>query len=332
MIGTRIVRSVKPIMLGDVDPEDARTVVGGKARGLAVLRRHGFRVPETWVVPAGPAAAGPGGTDLSGLAGPGLWAVRSSASVEDDPVHSFAGLFRTELGVGFGGLPAAIARVARSGGGERVRAYQARAGLAVRDVEVAVVLQRYEPPRDSGVWIGRDPETGRLEWASGAAEEWTAAGGGGPTGRACLGVQRALGAVADLEFAVLDSGLVWVQYRPVTRPVPEPAAGGGPLTGVPAAPGAAEGPVVCASDPGDPSWHPGSVLVIAGTGPEWVPLMAEAAAVVTTSGGSLCHAAIVARELGVPCVTGVGDALALLRTGMRAEVDGGRGAVRVTGR
>lgn len=317
-------------MLGEVDPEDARTVVGGKARGLAVLRRHGFRVPATWVVPAGPAAAGP---DLSGLAGPGLWAVRSSASVEDDPVHSFAGLFRTELGVGFGGLPAAIARVARSGAGARVRAYQARAGLAVRDVEVAVVLQRYEPPRESGVWIGRGLEAGRLEWASGAAEEWTAGSGAGPVGRACLGVQRALGAAADLEFAVLASGLVWVQYRPVTRPVPEPAAGGdGPLTGVPAAPGVAEGTVVCASDPGDPAWRPGSVLVIAGTGPEWVPLMAEAAAVVTTAGGSLCHAAIVARELGVPCVTGVGDALVRLRTGMRAEVDGARGAVSVTGR
>lgn len=321
---------MKPIMLCDVDPEDARAPVGGKARGLAVLRRHGFRVPATWVLPAGPAAAGP--ADLSGLAGPGLWAVRSSASVEDDPVHSFAGLFRTELGVGFGGLPAAVARVARSGGGERVRAYQARAGLAVRDVEVAVVLQRYEPPRESGVWIGRDLESGRLEWASGAAEECSAGGGAGMAGRACLGVQRALDTVADLEFAVLDSGLAWVQYRPVTRPVPAPAAGGGPLTGAPAAPGVAEGTVVCASGPADPSWRPGSVLVIAGTDPEWVPLMAEAAAVVTTAGGSLCHAAIVARELGVPCVTGVADALDRLRTGMRVEVDGARGAVRVTGR
>ena len=145
-------------------------------------------------------------------------------------------------------------------------------------------------------------------------------------------MQRALDTVADLEFAVLDSGLAWVQYRPVTRPVPAPAGGGGPLTGVPAAPGVAEGTVVCASGPGDPSWRPGSVLVIAGTDPEWVPLMAEAAAVVTTAGGSLCHAAIVARELGVPCVTGVADALDRLRTGMRVEVDGARGAIRVTGR
>ncbi|RSN70829.1 PEP-utilizing enzyme [Actinomadura sp. WAC 06369] len=323
---------MKPLELDEVDPDDTRTALGGKCRGLAVLRRHGFRVPATWVLPAGPSPADLGGADLGGLAGPGSWAVRSSAAVEDGPGHSFAGLFRTELGVPFDGLPGAIARVAGSGAAERVRAYQARAGLAVRDVEVAVVLQRYEPPRAAGVWIGRTPDAGRLEWASGEAEECTGGSGTGPAGRACLGVQRALGGVADLEFAVLESGLTWVQYRPVTRPVPERVENAGPLTGVPASPGVVTGTVARPADPYDPSWRPGSVLVVADTGPDWVPLMAEAAAMVTTVGGNLCHAAIVARELGVPCVTGVRDALLRLGDGTRVTVDGGAGVVRVTGR
>ena len=53
---------------------------------------------------------------------------------------------------------------------------------------------------------------------------------------------------------------------------------------------------------------PGDVLVTHMTSPDWVPLMRTAAAIVTDSGGMTCHAAIVSRELGIPCVVGTGDA------------------------
>ena len=52
----------------------------------------------------------------------------------------------------------------------------------------------------------------------------------------------------------------------------------------------------------------GEVLVTHMTAPDWVPLMRRAAAIVTDSGGMTCHAAIVSRELGIPCVVGTGDA------------------------
>ena len=51
------------------------------------------------------------------------------------------------------------------------------------------------------------------------------------------------------------------------------------------------------------------------TSPDWVPLMRQAAAIVTDSGGMTCHAAIVSRELGIPCVVGTGDATKKLRDG-----------------
>ena len=63
------------------------------------------------------------------------------------------------------------------------------------------------------------------------------------------------------------------------------------------------------------------------TAPDWVPLMRRAAAIVTDSGGMTCHAAIVSRELGIPCVVGTGDATKVLRDGEVVTVDAGAGVV-----
>jgi pyruvate,water dikinase len=63
----------------------------------------------------------------------------------------------------------------------------------------------------------------------------------------------------------------------------------------------------------------------------WTPLFPRAAAVVTDVGAPLSHAAIVARELGIPAVVGCGNATTRIKTGDRVRVDGGRGAVTVLG-
>lgn len=75
--------------------------------------------------------------------------------------------------------------------------------------------------------------------------------------------------------------------------------------------------------------HPGEILVTHLTNIGWTPLFPRAAALVTDLGAPLSHAAIVARELGIPAVVGCGDATARLRTGDLVVVDGARGEVRV---
>ncbi|MBU0490561.1 MAG: hypothetical protein KKA73_17905 [Chloroflexi bacterium] len=75
--------------------------------------------------------------------------------------------------------------------------------------------------------------------------------------------------------------------------------------------------------------QPGEILVTSTTNVGWTPLFPRAAAVVTDIGGSLSHAAIVARELGIPAVVGCGDATMRLKTGDRVRVDGGRGMVEI---
>jgi pyruvate,water dikinase len=73
----------------------------------------------------------------------------------------------------------------------------------------------------------------------------------------------------------------------------------------------------------------GEILVTTLTDIGWTPLFPRAAAVVTDVGAALSHAAIVARELGIPAVVGCGDATRRLKTGDRVVVDGGQGIVRI---
>jgi pyruvate,water dikinase len=149
-------------------------------------------------------------------------------------------------------------------------------------------------------------------------------------------IERHYGAPQDTEWAFDPDGVVYMlQSRPVTvtgaTPAAEPAEGpqGEPIVrGLGAAPGAASGTVrlVSSLDEGD-ALAEGEVLVTHMTAPDWVPLMRRAAAIVTDSGGMTCHAAIVSRELGIPCVVGTGDATTTLRDGEVVTVDATQGIV-----
>jgi pyruvate,water dikinase len=114
---------------------------------------------------------------------------------------------------------------------------------------------------------------------------------------------------------------VWVQGG-------TPPAASGAITGFAGAAGAVEGPArVLASVADGPALRPGEILVTTVTNVGWTPLFPLAAAVVTDVGAPLSHAAIVARELGIPAVVGCGDATMRLRTGDRVRVDGTAGTV-----
>ena len=75
----------------------------------------------------------------------------------------------------------------------------------------------------------------------------------------------------------------------------------------------------------------GDVIVMEFADPGWTPLFPRAAAVVMEVGGAMCHAAVVARELGIPAVFGVAGATQVLRDGERVIVDGETGVVRAAG-
>jgi phosphohistidine swiveling domain-containing protein len=98
--------------------------------------------------------------------------------------------------------------------------------------------------------------------------------------------------------------------------------------GMAGSPGKAKGPVkIVDPDKIDADFPDGGVLVCAVTTPNYVPLMQKASAIITDQGGILSHAAIVARELKVPCIVGTGNATKILKNGQIVSVNADAGTV-----
>ena len=149
------------------------------------------------------------------------------------------------------------------------------------------------------------------------------------------------GSPQDTEWAFDPDGALWMlQSRPITTlhdeaPASAPTEAAEPaepqtvlLRGLGGAPGRASGAArVLTSIDDAASLNDRDVLVTHMTSPDWLPLLRRAGAIVTDSGGMTCHAAIVSRELGIPCVVGTGEATSKLRDGEIVTVDAGRGVV-----
>ena len=139
----------------------------------------------------------------------------------------------------------------------------------------------------------------------------------------------------DIEWALLDDKLEIVQSRPVTTikeankskdhiEINLPVI----LKGSPASPGIAVGfPKVISGVKELGKIKQGDILVAEMTNPDYVPAMKRSAAIVTDKGGRTSHAAIVSRELGIPCVVGAEKATKLLKSNITITVNGGDGQV-----
>ena len=143
------------------------------------------------------------------------------------------------------------------------------------------------------------------------------------------------GTPQDTEWAFDEEGIAWMlQSRPVTASGGDKSAelaeheGEALVHGLGAAPGVGHGEVKIVSDLAKGNdLKEGDILVTHMTAPDWVPLMRRSAAIITDSGGMTCHAAIVSRELGIPCVVGAADATSKLRDGELVTVDATHGSV-----
>lgn len=141
----------------------------------------------------------------------------------------------------------------------------------------------------------------------------------------------------DMEWCVEDGKVFIVQARPITAvgninenaSVSVDADSEDVLTtGLGASPGFASGKVIIYDESMSLDVvKDGDVLVTSMTMPDMVPAMSRAAAIVTDEGGMTCHAAIISRELGTPCVVGTGNATQILTDGMVITVDGTTGTV-----
>jgi pyruvate,water dikinase len=135
------------------------------------------------------------------------------------------------------------------------------------------------------------------------------------------------------EYKALDVPEIW-DGTPSPFPVETDAARAEEVvSGAAVSPGAVEGVARLILDPdGDDDLEPGEILVCRTTDPSWASLMMVASALVIDIGGAISHGAIVARELGIPCVIGTRNGTAAIRTGDTLRVDGSAGTVEIVSR
>jgi len=138
----------------------------------------------------------------------------------------------------------------------------------------------------------------------------------------------------DIEWSEERGRLFILQTRPITtlgmaqRTGDEKAEGDVVTSGHRASPGVVRGRVRIVSSLDDlEKVGKGDILVTRMTNPDMVPYMKRAGAIVTEEGGATSHAAIVSRELGIPCIVGTGDAMSKLSDGMEVIVDATNGNV-----
>ena len=149
-------------------------------------------------------------------------------------------------------------------------------------------------------------------------------------------MEESFGAPQDVEWVIHDDALHIVQSRPITAAFSGDASAGPAssftaepiLTGVPASSGTGSGPVHLVFNIEQAlQLESGSVLVTPMTNPDMVVAMRNSAAIVTDVGGIICHAAIVSRELGLPCVVGTETATTTLVSGEPVTVNGSTGRI-----
>jgi rifampicin phosphotransferase len=117
---------------------------------------------------------------------------------------------------------------------------------------------------------------------------------------------------------LIDPGLIF----------PQPDSGDALVAGTPAGGGVATGPVKVIRTPAEfAKLAGGDVLVCPYTNPSWTPLFQRAAAVVVDTGGPASHAAIVAREYGIPAIMGTARGTTVLTDGLMVTVNGNTGQV-----
>ncbi len=319
-------------------------------------------------------------------------AVRSSATAEDAPHTSFAGMNETFLNVrGDEALLDAVRRCYASLYGARVLFYRRTEEIPEEKMSIAVIVERMVNSRAAGVMFTVHPATGDtnllvIEGAFGLGEavvsgevnpdhyevrkdtraifsrtimhkdfryvrdaegntvreELSGALADAPCltdeqvvqlAEMGLRIEAHYGAVQDIEWAMEDGTLYIVQSRPVTATGQPPQQAGAThgeilVRGLAASPGMAYGKVHVLQSPQEAAdLRKGDILVTRMTSPDWVPIMKLAGAIVTDEGGMTSHAAIVSRELGIPCIVGTRTATQLLHTGQLVTVDARAGMV-----
>lgn len=281
--------------------------------------------------------------------------VRSSATVEDSASSSFAGIFESIPISKPGSLEDTIKQVWSSAFARRALTYAVEMEVETGP-EMAVVVQRFLEATRSGVMFTTFDGAALVEHVEGGCEklvlgevipdrlridrstgnpygDTTGLGDHHIEGLATMAdrLEDEFGGPQDVEWVIYHDRIHLVQTRPITTSFSTAEAalvGDALLTGIAASGGVGSGPTHLVFNIDQAlALETGSVLVTPMTNPDMVVAMTASSGIVTDVGGVICHAAIVSRELGLPCVVGTETATATLIAGQTVTVDGSAGVV-----
>lgn len=333
------------------------SVFGGKNLGLAILYNVRADIPKTIALSVN-FVENKNYTKLNAFLFPNRhYAVRSSATAEDNENQSYAGMFTSVIDVEAKNLSEAIDTVFQSINSSRVQEYTKHFNLA--QPKMAVVVQEFSEPMYSGVFIGSKILSGRLEyvigtgeklvsgratpnveiWQDGICENAKLKFGQNFVGKQCINLQKIMNIPLDLEFCVVGDKLLFVQCRPVTQKVT--LAQNTPqnnknsqILGLSVSAGKFVGePKFVSNFDEKVDFTDDTILLVEYTDPEWVPLILKSKAIVSAEGGMLSHTAIIARELSIPCVTSIGyQNLEKLSKCKKIEVNADTGEITIIDR
>ncbi len=336
--------------------EEITQYIGGKGYGLLYLLSLDVNIPDTYVVSST--------QDINNIIQqiPNThkkYAVRSSANIEDGNNNSFAGLFDSFLNVKYENLKDYIQKVRNSIENNRAKEYISHNEL--QHPSMNVIVQRFIDPDFSGVWLGSKRNSGILEWVKGTGEKLVLGKvtpnterfhsktenvnsvmvGNSSVAKTLNSIQNNIlkkeKMLCDFEWCVKDEQLYLLQFRPVTKIIQSSYQflnndkEENVIYGIPASPGKKNGMIkLIKFYDENAKINSEEILLTFFTDPEWLPLMKQTNCIITAVGGFLSHTAIIARELGITCVTGIGrDNFKKLANCKAVEVDGNKGTIKI---
>lgn len=320
-------------ILGD----ELSSIIGGKNLGLVKLKDKKIRGRNFICIPVGSLLK-----NNTYKFKNKTYSVKSSATVEDQKDNSFAGMFSSILNVKNENINEAIKQVYESINSKRVIEYTKH--FKKEKPYMSIVIQEFDEPEYSGVWLGKNINEGILEYTNGNGEKLVS-GHVSPKneiwnnktkkgfyniGKECIKLQKKFNMVCDFEFCIINKKLYYVQYRPVTKIINTETKqiNKSSINGIPASAGFIKGTIEYIDDLNTNLTK--DILLCEYTDPDYVPLMIKAKGIITSEGGFLSHASIISRELGIPCITGIGDEnLEILKKAKEISMDGSNGDINI---
>lgn len=299
--------------------EDMLSLVGGKCYGLVKLYSKDINIPLTYCVLTDTNVSL---DDIDFLDENSKYSVRSSATIEDGENHSFAGMFDTYLDVSKSEVVDKINEVKNSINSLQVKEYMKENNVS--NVKMAVVIQKFVNVDYSGIWFGININEGIYEYINDMGEKLVSGStsadrvrfkkgdaytvNGINVGEVFVNIQNIFKEICDLEWCIIDGKLFLLQYRAVTKSVElfdindEVEVNSGSIKGLGVSPGVIESDI-CYLESFDDELDFNGILLTTKTDVRWMGILKNVKGLITYKGSLLCHAAIIARELGIPCIT-----------------------------